>query len=133
MSPELAGLLPHLNASLNAGAGVMLLLARRRILAGRIDAHRRAMLGALALSAVFLVSYLAYHYAMPINVFRGQGWVRPLYYALLVSHVLLAALALPLILVTAWLGLHRRDQRHRAIARWTWPLWMYVSVSGVLV
>lgn len=128
-----ANLLPHLNAALNAVSAVLLLVARILIAQRRIDAHRRAMLAALGVSALFLVSYLAYHYAAPIFVFRGQGAIRSVYYALLVSHVVLAALALPLVLATAWFGLHRVDARHRALARWTWPLWMYVSVSGVVV
>lgn len=128
-----ASLLPHLNAALNAVSAVLLLAARILIARRRIDAHRRAMLAALGVSALFLVSYLAYHYAAPIFVFRGQGAIRGVYYALLVSHVVLAALALPLVLATTWFGLHRVDARHRALARWTWPLWMYVSVSGVVV
>ena len=128
-----AQLLPHLNAALNAVSAALLLAARILIARRRIDAHRRAMLAALGVSALFLVSYLAYHYAAPIFVFRGQGAIRGVYYALLVSHVVLAALALPLVLATAWFGLRRVDARHRALARWTWPLWMYVSVSGVVV
>ena len=128
-----AQLLPHLNAALNAVSAALLLAARILIARRQIDAHRRAMLAALGVSALFLVSYLAYHYASPIFVFRGQGAIRSVYYALLVSHVVLAALALPLVLATAWFGLHRVDARHRALARWTWPLWMYVSVSGVVV
>ena len=91
------------------------------------------MLAALLVSALFLVSYIAYHLGSPIFVFRGHGLVRPLYYLLLISHVLLAAIAIPMILATAWRGLHRSDERHRRIARWTWPVWMYVSVSGVAV
>ncbi len=130
---DAANLLPHINASLNALSAVLLVAGRVLIAQRRIAAHRRAMLGALAVSAVFLVSYIAYHYAAPIFVFRGHGPIRALYYALLVSHVVLAALALPLVLATAWLGLGRIDARHRALARWVWPLWMYVSISGVVV
>lgn len=130
---DAANLLPHINASLNALSAVLLLAGRVLIAQRRISAHRRAMLGALAVSAVFLVSYIAYHYAAPIFVFRGHGPIRAVYYALLVSHVVLAALALPLVLSTAWFGLHRSDARHRGLARWVWPLWMYVSISGVVV
>jgi putative membrane protein len=116
------------------GASMLFLVAARVLVAqGRIEAHRRAMLAALGVSALFLLSYLAYHVSSPIFVFRGQGLVRPLYYALLVSHVVLAAIALPLILMTAWLGLKRIVLRHQRWARWTWPLWMYVSASGVAV
>jgi uncharacterized membrane protein YozB (DUF420 family) len=130
---DLAATLPHVNAALNGATATLLIVARVLIAQRRIEAHRRAMIGALVVSALFLASYLAYHYIAPIFVFRGHGWVRPVYYALLVSHVALAALSAPLILGVAWLGLHRSDARHRALARWTWPLWMYVSVSGVAV
>jgi putative membrane protein len=126
-----ASLLPHVNATLNAVGATLLIGARVLIAQRRVDAHRRAMLAALAVSALFLAGYLAHHFASPITQFRGEGLVRPMYYALLVSHVLLAAAALPLILVTAVLGWRRRDLRHRRWARWTWPLWMYVSLSGV--
>ncbi len=128
-----AEILPHVNALLNASACTLLLAARVQIARRRIDSHRRLMLGALTVSAVFLVSYLIYHVTAPIFVFRGEGPVRPIYYMLLISHVFLAAVALPAILVTAVLGWMRRDGRHRRWARWTWPLWVYVSVSGVVV
>lgn len=130
---DAAQVLPHVNATLNGIAGALLIVARWQIGQRRIDAHRRTMLAALGVSALFLVSYIAYHHAAPIYQFRGQGWIRPVYYALLISHVLLAALAIPLVATTAWRGYRRRDTRHRAIARWTWPLWMYVSASGLLV
>jgi uncharacterized membrane protein YozB (DUF420 family) len=130
---DTANTLPHLNAFLNTVTMVLLVTAFVLIRRRRIDAHRRAMIAALAVSALFLVSYLIYHFSAPIFVFRGEGVVRPIYYALLISHVVLAAVATPMILVTAWRGLNRIDARHRALARWTWPLWMYVSVSGVIV
>jgi len=130
---DLANLLPHVNATLNAIATALLLVARVMIANGRIAAHKRAMLAALAVSALFVITYVTYHYVAPIYVFRGYGWIRPVYYTLLISHVLLAALAIPLILTTVGFGLRRIDTRHRAWARWTWPLWMYVSVSGVVV
>ncbi|MCW5567245.1 MAG: DUF420 domain-containing protein [Dokdonella sp.] len=126
-------MLPHVNATLNAISGVLLVVARVLIAQRRIAAHRRAMLAALVVSALFLIGYIVYHVTSPIFVFRGTGLVRPVYYALLISHVVLAAAALPMILVTAVLGLRRRDDRHRRWARWTWPLWMYVSLSGVAV
>ena len=130
---EPVSLLPHLNATLNAIGGTLLIAARILIAQHRVDAHHRTMLAAIAVSALFLVGYIAHHFASPITQFRGEGLVRPLYYALLVSHVLLAATAIPLILVTAVLGWRRRDLRHRRWARWCWPLWMYVSLSGVAV
>lgn len=128
-----ASILPHLNAVLNGISIVLLVVARVMIARGDIEAHRRAMLSALGVSALFLLSYIAYHVTSPIFVFRGHGVVRPVYYTLLVSHVILAAVALPLILVTARLGLKRVVPRHRRWARWTWPIWMYVSVSGLAV
>jgi len=130
---HLAHLLPHINASLNALTALLLIVARVLIQQRKIAAHRRAMLAALGVSALFLVGYITYHYSAPIFVFRGHGWIRPVYYALLISHVVLAALAIPLVLATAWFGLNRIDARHRPLARWTWPVWMYVSLSGVVV
>lgn len=121
--------LPHLNAALNALIAALLLAARAAIARRDIARHRALMLAALASSALFLVSYLAYHAAAPI--FRYGGEWRRLYYTLLVSHVLLAALSLPLIARSAWLGWRRIEARHRAWARWTWPLWLYVCASGL--
>jgi uncharacterized membrane protein YozB (DUF420 family) len=125
--------LPHINAALNATTGVLLLIGRVHIARRRVAAHRAAMLAAVGVSVLFLVGYITYHLSAPIFVFRGHGPIRPVYYALLISHVLLAAMAIPLVLVTVWRGLHRDDVRHRRWARWTWPVWMYVSVSGVVV
>lgn len=130
---ELTNTLPHLNAVFNFTAAGLLVVGRMRIARGDVEAHRRAMIAALAVSALFLVSYLAYHASSPIYFFRGQGGMRYFYYVLLISHVVLAALALPLILVTAWLGLKRIVPRHPRWARWTWPIWMYVSLTGVAV
>ena len=98
-----------------------------------IDRHRRLMISAAVTSAVFLVSYLTYHATAGSVHFAGQGAVRPLYFAILVSHTLLAAAVLPMALRTLYLGLKRRDDKHRRIARWTYPIWLYVSVTGVVV
>ncbi len=130
---EVVSQLPHINASLNAVASVLLVIGRVQIARRRIRAHRTAMLSAVAVSLLFLASYIGYHVSAPIFEFRGHGAVRPVYYGLLISHVVLAATALPLVLVTVWRGLHRDDTRHRRWARWTWPVWMYVSVTGVVV
>lgn len=130
---EPASTLPHLNAVLNCTAAMLLVAGRWRIARGDVEAHRRAMIAALGVSALFLVSYLAYHATSPIYLFRGQGGIRTFYYALLISHVLLAAVSLPLILTTAWLGLRRRIPTHPRVARWCFPIWMYVSLSGVWV
>jgi putative membrane protein len=125
--------LPHINATLNATTSVLLVIGRVLIARRRIAAHRAVMLTAIGVSVLFLVGYITYHLSAPIFVFRGHGPIRPVYYVLLISHVLLAAVSIPLVLVTVWRGLHRDDVRHRRWARWTWPVWMYVSVTGVVV
>ena len=98
-----------------------------------IDRHRRLMIAAAVTSAVFLVSYLTYHAKAGSVHFVGQGAIRPIYFAILLSHTLLAAAVLPMALRTLYLGLKRRDQQHRRISRWTYPVWLYVSVTGVVV
>lgn len=126
-------MLPAVNAALNAVATVLLVLGYRQIRRGRIEQHRRFMLAAFATSALFLVSYLTYHAQVGSQPFTGQGPIRIVYFTVLVSHVSLAALILPLALVTLRRGLRRDDAKHRAIARWTLPVWLYVSVTGVVV
>jgi len=91
------------------------------------------MLSAMGFSAVFLTSYLVYHYNVGNVRFSGQGWVRSLYFSILIPHVILAGVIVPLALTTIWFALKGNFRRHRRIARWTWPLWMYVSVTGVIV
>ncbi len=141
---ELTAVLPHVNAALNATSTVLLIIAYALIRSGRREAHRRVMIAALIVSAIFLVCYLAYHFTAPVFVFPGTGWVVPVYYAMLVSHVILAAVATPLIALTAWRAIKawrsggaaapaQVYQRHRAIARWTFPIWLYVTVTGVLI
>ena len=124
--------LPALNASLNALAASFLVagyLAIRR----RIAAHRLAMLAAFGCSVAFLVSYLIYHYHVGSMPFRGEGWVRPVYFAVLLTHTVLAAFVAPLAGSLFYLAARRRFERHRRIARWTLPLWLYVSLTGVLI
>ncbi|MGE4064701.1 MAG: DUF420 domain-containing protein [Rhodospirillaceae bacterium] len=128
-----AAVLPHLNAALNAISAILLIIGFILIRAGRRDVHRKVMIAALSVSAVFLVSYLTYHFTAPIFVFQGTGWTRPVYYALLISHVILATLATPLVAVTAYRALKGTFDRHRAIARWTIGVWLYVAVSGVMI
>ena len=125
--------LPALNASLNATAGVLLVWGYALIRGGNRDGHRRCMLGAIAASAVFLASYTIYHLNVGSKPFPGQGTIRLVYFAVLVSHVILAATVLPLALVTAARGLKGQFGAHRRIARWTFPIWLYVSVTGVLI
>ena len=126
-------LLPAVNATLNGTAAVLLIAGYIQIRRGRIDAHRTCMLAAFTTSALFLVSYLIYHALVGSVAFTGQGPIRTLYFTVLVSHVILAALILPLALVTLRRGLRRDDARHVALARWTLPIWLYVSVTGVAV
>ncbi len=125
--------MPVLNASLNGLSGVWLLLGYIQIRRKNIRTHKRFMLAACTTSALFLVSYLTYHAFVGTTRFAGQGWSRPLYFTILISHTILAALIVPLAIVTVWRGLEMRVVRHRAIAVWTFPIWMYVSVTGVLV
>jgi uncharacterized membrane protein YozB (DUF420 family) len=125
--------LPALNASLNALASVFLVVGYIFIRSGRQDAHRRSMLLALTTSALFLVSYVIYHANAGSVPFRGTGMIRIVYFAILIPHVILAATILPLALVTAARGLRGDYGRHVRIARWTLPLWLYVSVTGVIV
>lgn len=99
----------------------------------RIQAHRACMGTAFALSTAFLVSYVIYHLQVGSVSFAGQGWIRPVYFALLISHIVLAAAILPLALVTLARALRERFDRHRAIARWTLPIWLYVSLTGVVI
>jgi uncharacterized membrane protein YozB (DUF420 family) len=125
--------LPAVNATLNAASGVLLLIAYLLIRARRIEQHRKVMIAAFSTSSLFLVCYLVYHAQVGSVPFTRQGFVRPLYFGILITHVTLAALVLPLAIVTLSRGLKRRYPQHRRIARWTFPIWMYVSVTGVLV
>jgi putative membrane protein len=125
--------LPALNASLNALAFVFLVVGYILIRSGRRDAHKRCMLLALTTSALFLISYVIYHANAGSVPFRGVGAIRVVYFAVLIPHVILAATILPLALLTAARGLRGDYGRHVRIARWTLPLWLYVSVTGVIV
>jgi putative membrane protein len=125
--------LPVLNATLNAISACLLLLAYRAIRALEIERHRSLMLAAAATSTLFLGSYLTYHAQVGSVRFTGQGPIRIVYFAILISHTLLAIVVLPLVLRTLYLGLKRRDDRHRRLARVTFPIWLYVSVTGVVV
>jgi uncharacterized membrane protein YozB (DUF420 family) len=122
-----------LNASLNGTAAVLLAGGYVAIRNGKMKVHKAFMIAAFSVSTVFLVSYLIYHYRVGHVAFQGQGWIRPVYFALLLSHTLLAIVIVPMIVMTlrrAWL---EKFDRHRIIARWTLPLWFYVSVTGVIV
>lgn len=125
--------LPALNATLNAIASAFLVAGYVFIRRGDITRHRACMIGALTMSGLFLTSYVIYHLQVGSVPFRGTGWIRTVYFAVLIPHIILAAAIVPLVLLTVSRALSRRFDRHRAVARWTLPLWLYVSVTGVIV
>jgi uncharacterized membrane protein YozB (DUF420 family) len=125
--------LPAVNATLNGIAAVLLVIGYALIRRRRIEAHRRVMLAAFATSVLFLVSYVTYHANAGSRPFTGQGPIRAVYFSILITHIILAAAIVPMAIVTLWRGLGRRYDAHRRIARWTLPVWLYVSVTGVAV
>jgi len=131
--PEYIHYLPHLNAFLNSTSALLLIAGYSFIRAGRIDAHRKCQVTAFFTSTLFLISYLIYHYYHGESRFLGQGFVRPVYFTILISHVILAVVIVPLILITLYRAARGDFIRHKRIARWTLPLWLYVSVTGVIV
>jgi putative membrane protein len=124
---------PAINATLNGTAAVLLVTAKRFINRRRIDAHRRTMLAAVGASVLFLASYLYYHVHAGLLHFAGHGWRRPVYFTILTSHTILAAAIVPLVLVTLRRGLKRQDAKHARIAPLTYWIWLYVSVTGVVI
>jgi putative membrane protein len=127
--------LPAINATLNATSGVLLLIAYILIKQKRIAQHRRFMLAACSTSLAFLCCYVLNHYLRHgvVTRFTGTGAIRPIYFTMLTTHTILAITIVPMAIITVWNGLKMRVPQHRRIARWTFPLWMYVSVTGVLV
>ena len=125
--------LPALNAALNATAGVFITIGYLFVRRGHQTAHKRCMLAALATSTLFLVSYVVYHASAGSRPYQGEGLSRVVYFTILITHVILAAATVPLALVTANRGLRNRLDRHVSIARWTLPIWLYVSVTGVVI
>jgi len=125
--------LPAVNATLNSASALLLAAGYFFIRRGKIAAHRRCMVAALTTSALFLTSYLIYHYNVGSVPFPGRGWIRVVYFSILITHTILAAVIVPLVLVTLTRALREDFVRHRRIARWTLPLWFYVSVTGVVV
>jgi uncharacterized membrane protein YozB (DUF420 family) len=125
--------LPALNATLNAISFVFLVTGYSFIRRGRRIAHRNCMVAALITSALFLTSYVIYHLNVGSVPFQKTGWIRTVYFAVLIPHVILAAAIVPMILITVWRAWSRRYDTHRRIARWTLPLWLYVSITGVIV
>lgn len=125
--------LPALNALLNSACTLFLMAGFIFIRNRKVAAHATCMLIAVTLSAAFLTSYVIYHYHHGSTPFTGQGWIRPAYFAMLITHMILAAALVPLVIVTLVRALKKDFLRHKAIARWTFPIWLYVSVTGVLI
>ena len=125
--------LPAVNATLNAISGTLLVIAYALIRARKIEQHRKVMIAAFAASSLFLVCYVIYHAQVGSVRFTRHGFVRPLYFTILITHVTLAAAVLPMAIVTLSRGLKGRYPQHRRIARWTFPIWLYVSITGVIV
>jgi len=126
-------LFPAVNAGLNGASAVLLTTGRVLIRQKRVRLHRACMITAVVASSLFLVSYLYYHAHVGSVHFPGGGWVRPIYFTILISHTVLAATVVPLVLLSLTYGLRGKFERHRRLARWTFPIWLYVSVTGVVV
>lgn len=124
---------PALNATLNGASAVLITTGHAFIKRQNVRLHRACMVAAVITSGLFLTSYLYYHAHVGSVHFPGQGWVRAVYFAILISHTILAAAVPPLVIITLVLALRERFDRHRKIARWTYPIWLYVSVTGVIV
>lgn len=130
---NLIAVLPHLNAALNAIAASFLVCGFVFIKRRELERHRNCMTAAAATSCVFLISYVTLRFNAPIFAFAGEGVVRPIYFTILASHVVLAMAIVPMVLLTLFRAIKSDFMAHRRIARWTWPTWMYVSVSGIVV
>ena len=125
--------MPGVNAALNATSATLLVLGFAAIRRGRRDVHQRLMVSAFAASAVFLIGYVIYHYAHGDTQYQGEGAVRIVYFTVLITHVLLSIVMLPMILTTFYLAARERFTAHRKLAKWTLPIWLYVSVTGVVI
>lgn len=131
--PAQYAIYPVIDATLNGTSAVLLVIGRGLIKSGRMAAHRAVMIAALASSSLFLISYLYYHAHVGSIHFQGQGIWRPIYFTLLASHTILAAVIVPMVIITLSRALRARYDKHRRIARWTFPLWLYVSITGVVI
>src|SRR5262245_14159108 len=125
--------LPALNACLNSLSAILLAVGYRFIRKKNIIAHRNCMIGAFLVSTIFLICYVVYHFNAGRTVFKEPAWFRPIYLTILLTHTVLAVAIVPMVLITFSRALKQRFDQHRKIARWTWPLWMYVSVTGVII
>ncbi|MCU1294919.1 MAG: hypothetical protein JWP08_3769 [Bryobacterales bacterium] len=132
-APEWVGSLPAANAVFNSLSAICLTLGYLNIRRGKRLIHMRFMVSATVFSALFLLSYITYHYFHGDTNFPGHGWIRPVYFFILISHIGLSMVALPLIFATLWYALRNQFRFHRGVARWTFPVWLYVSVTGVVV
>lgn len=133
MSDETIRFLPTLNAILNATSGILILMGFFFIRRKRVQAHRACMIAAVCTSILFLISYLVYHYHHGATRFTGTGMVRTLYLVILISHTILAVIIVPFVIITLRRALKGQFARHIKVARWTFPMWVYVSVTGVIV
>lgn len=125
--------LPTLNAMLNGTSAVLITSAYASIRRKNVATHKRLMLVAVGISVLFLISYLVYHYSAGTTRFAGEGWIRPVYFTILTTHTILAAAIVPLVIITLVRALRKKFEKHRRIARWTFPIWLYVSVTGVII
>jgi uncharacterized membrane protein YozB (DUF420 family) len=125
--------LPLVNAVLNSTSAILLVIGHRFMKQGRIDSHKKCMILVFIFSGLFLTSYLVYHYSHGSQPFQGEGWTRPLYFAILSTHTVLATAIVPLSIITLIRGLKGRFELHKKIARFTYPIWLYVSITGVVI
>lgn len=131
--------LPAVNATLNGLSAIFLTIGYIQIKQKKIESHRNFMIAAFCTSVLFLICYLTYHTYLGYvlhqgpTIFKNPTWFRPIYLAILLTHTVLAVVIVPMVIITLRRGLKRQDEIHRQIARWTWPVWMYVSVTGVLI
>lgn len=125
--------LPTLNALLNLSSAILLLIGRAYIKRDQADRHKRFMLAAMVSSTLFLTSYLIYHGIVGSIPYPHYNWTRPLYFAILVPHIILAGIMVPFIIIALWFAFHRSFDKHKHLTVWVWPVWMFVSVSGIIV
>lgn len=125
--------LPLLNALLNSLSTILLTIGFVNIKRGNIPGHQKCMVAALITSAVFLISYLIYHYHVGSVPYPYHDWTRPVYFAILIPHIILAAVNVPFIILLVWRAIQGQFNRHRRLAKWVWPSWMFVSITGVVI
>ncbi len=131
--PSFTSLLPKLNAIFNGTCSVLLLISLYLIKKGNIRGHKIVNIAAFCLSSLFLVSYILFHYLAPETHYGGEGIIAKVYYFILITHIILAAVVLPLVLLSFYRGLQMQVEKHRKLVRWTFPIWLYVTVTGVIV